>query len=327
MYWTLIKIGLIRKRLRTFLTIMSMFIAFWLYGTLNTAAGIFTGSVDGLSAENVMVMPRYEMFGKLPYSHVSFIEQIEGVEEVMIMDFLIADSIESMMDGVVYAVSPNFFEVYDRFVADPKAITEMINNPNATIVGKLMAETRGLEIGDILAIAGKDIIIYETVGVGQGEYDIVNVADLTIIVLVPEAGDEVQLMKAGLIEIGDLFIVNKSDRKGAKQLTEKLKSIININKEINRPIFNTTAKEGKGIEELFKGIMNKYEELDATGHILKRQKIRYRLRVKKIIQEKILNKFWTKKKITKLNSATESINDLKKSPIITAKEIMENIDI
>ena len=152
MYWTLIKIGLVRKRLRTFLTIMSMFIAFWLYGTLNTAAGLFTGSIDGLSANNVMVMPRYEMFGKLPYSHVSFIEQIEGVEEVIVMDFLIADSIESMMDGVVYAVSPNFFEVYDRFVADPKAITEMINNPNATIVGKLMAETRGLEIGDILAI-------------------------------------------------------------------------------------------------------------------------------------------------------------------------------
>ena len=152
MYWTLIKIGLVRKRLRTFLTIMSMFIAFWLYGTLNTAAALFTGSIDGLNAENVMVMPRYEMFGKLPYSHVSFIEQIEGVEEVIVMDFLIADSIESMMDGVVYAVSPNFFEVYDRFVADPKAITEMINNPNATIVGKLMAETRGLEIGDILAI-------------------------------------------------------------------------------------------------------------------------------------------------------------------------------
>ena len=152
MYWTLIKIGLVRKRLRTFLTIMSMFIAFWLYGTLNTAAGLFTGSIDGLSANNVMVMPRYEMFGKLPYSHVSFIEQIEGVEEVIVMDFLIADSIESMMDGVVYAVSPNFFEVYDRFVADPKTITEMNNNPNATIVGKLMAETRGLEIGDILAI-------------------------------------------------------------------------------------------------------------------------------------------------------------------------------
>ena len=66
MYWTLVKIGLIRKRLRTFLTIMSMFIAFWLYGTLNTFSGVFTGGVDGLSAENIMVMPRYDMFGKLP---------------------------------------------------------------------------------------------------------------------------------------------------------------------------------------------------------------------------------------------------------------------
>ena len=152
MYWTLVKIGLIRKRLRTFLTIMSMFIAFWLYGTLNTFSGVFTGGVDGLSAENIMVMPRYDMFGKLPYSHVSFVEDIDGVDQVMYMDFLMSDSIESMMDGVVYAVSPNFFEVYDRFVTDEKALTEMNNNPNATIVGQLMADTKGLEIGDILAI-------------------------------------------------------------------------------------------------------------------------------------------------------------------------------
>lgn len=152
MYWTLIKIGLIRKRLRTFLTIMSMFIAFWLYGALNTAAGLFTGAIDGLSAENIIVMPRYDMFGKLPYSHVSFVKDIEGVEDVMHMDFLMSNSIASMMEGVVYAVSPNFFEVYDRFEADQKVIAEMQTNPNATIVGKLMAETRGIGIGDILGI-------------------------------------------------------------------------------------------------------------------------------------------------------------------------------
>ncbi len=157
MYWTLVKIGLIRKRLRTFLTIMSMFIAFWLYGTLNTFAAVFTGGIDGLSDENIMVMPRYDMFGKLPLSHASFIEEIEGVEQVMFMDFLMSDSIESMMDGVVYAVSPNFFEVYDRFVTDDQALAEMIRNPNATIVGKLMAETKGLEIGDILAIKSNSL--------------------------------------------------------------------------------------------------------------------------------------------------------------------------
>ena len=256
-----------------------------------------------------------------------------GAGKSSITNELIKNFIKTNHKVGVIAIDPTSPFSGGSLLGDRVRMNQYHNNENIFIrsmstKGQLGGLSRkAQDIGDILAIAGKDIIIYETVGVGQGEYDIVNVADLTIIVLVPEAGDEVQLMKAGLIEIGDLFIVNKSDRKGAKQLTEKLKSIININKEINRPIFNTTAKEGKGIEELFKGIMNKYEELDATGHILKRQKIRYRLRVKKIIQEKILNKFWTKKKITKLNSATESINDLKKSPIITAKEIMENIDI
>jgi len=256
-----------------------------------------------------------------------------GAGKSSITNELIKNFIKTNHKVGVIAIDPTSPFSGGSLLGDRVRMNQYHNNENIFIrsmstQGQLGGLSRkAQDIGDILAIAGKDIIIYETVGVGQGEYDIVNVSDLTIIVLVPEAGDEVQLMKAGLIEIGDLFIVNKSDRKGAKQLTEKLKSIININKEINRPIFNTTAKEGKGIEELFKGIMNKYEELDATGHILKRQKIRYRLRVKKIIQEKILNKFWTKKKITKLNSATESINDLKKSPIITAKEIMENIDI
>ena len=183
------------------------------------------------------------------------------------------------------------------------------------------------EIGDILAIAGKDVIIFETVGVGQGEYEIANVADLTIIVLVPEAGDEVQLMKAGLIEIGDLFVVNKSDRKGSEQLTEKLKSIININKEITRPVYNTIAKEGKGIEELFNGIMKKFKDLEDAGYLLQRRIDRYKVRVKNIIQENLLSEFWTSNKKEKLNQATNSLQNFKKSPMAAAEEIMENIDL
>ena len=183
------------------------------------------------------------------------------------------------------------------------------------------------DIGDILAIAGKDVIIFETVGVGQGEYEIANVADLTIIVLVPEAGDEVQLMKAGLIEIGDLFVVNKSDRKGSEQLTEKLKSIININKEITRPVYNTIAKEGKGIEELFNGIMKKFKELEDSGYLLQRRIDRYKVRVKNIIQENLLSEFWTSNKKEKLNQATNSLQNFKKSPMAAAEEIMENIDL
>ena len=183
------------------------------------------------------------------------------------------------------------------------------------------------DIGDILAITGKDVIIFETVGVGQGEYEIANVSDLTIIVLVPEAGDEVQLMKAGLIEIGDLFVVNKSDRKGSEQLTEKLKSIININKEITRPVYNTIAKEGKGIEELFNGLMKKFNELEDAGYLLQRRIDRYKVRVKNIIQENLLSKFWTSNKKEKLNRATNSLQNLKKSPKTAAEEIMESIDL
>ena len=183
------------------------------------------------------------------------------------------------------------------------------------------------DIGDILAITGKDVIIFETVGVGQGEYEIANVADLTIIVLVPESGDEVQLMKAGLIEIGDLFVVNKSDRKGSEQLTEKLKSIININKEVTRPVYNTIAKEGKGIEELFNGIMKKFKELEDSGYLLQRRIDRYKVRVKNIIQENLLNEFWTSNKKEKLNQATNSLQNFKKSPLAAAEEIMESIDL
>ena len=150
MYWTLVKIGLIRKRLRTFLTIMSMFIAFALYGTLNTVSSIFTGAIEGTSAENIIVMPRYDMFGKLPYSHVQFIETLDGVEDFMVMDYLISDGLESMMDGVVYATSPNFFDVFDRFEASDESKLALKTNPNAAIVGQLMADQKGLKIGDII---------------------------------------------------------------------------------------------------------------------------------------------------------------------------------
>mgnify|MGYP003314468280 CR=1 FL=1 len=151
MYWTLVKTGLIRKRLRTFLTIMSMFIAFVLYGSLNALSGMFTGTIDGLEADNIIVMPRYDFFtGKLPISHVNFIETLEGVEAVMHADYLLSDSIESLMDGVTFAASPNFFDVYTRLQTTEEAKLALINNPNATIVGQLMADQKGLKVGDRL---------------------------------------------------------------------------------------------------------------------------------------------------------------------------------
>ena len=106
------------------------------------------------------------------------------------------------------------------------------------------------DVGDVLAASGKDVVIFETVGVGQGELDVAKAVDLTIVVLVPESGDEVQLMKAGLFEIADIFVVNKSDRQGADRLAQSLKSILHsVTKKdhLEPPIYNTSADRNEAV--------------------------------------------------------------------------------
>ena len=114
------------------------------------------------------------------------------------------------------------------------------------------------EVGDILAASGKDIIIFETVGVGQAEHDIVNAADFTIVVLVPESGDEVQLMKAGIIEIADLFVINKSDRPGSKRIERTLVDILHaVSTEDGYipDVMSSVATTGDGVKQIFDKIL------------------------------------------------------------------------
>ena len=241
MYWTLVKIGLIRKRLRTFLTIMSMFVAFVLYGSLNTLSGLFTGSIEGLSADNIIVMPRYNMLGKLPYSHVNYIETLEGVEEVMYMDFLISDSIESMMEGVAYAVSPNFFDVYDRFEATEQAILALKSNPNATIVGQLMADQKGLRIGDrlntessTLNIDGTNNWSFEVVGFYTAKQ--IKGDELGAIINWP-AFDEARMSEKGTL--GTIMVKASSPEAGEK-----------ISKQIDEQFMNSSYATRSGPESM-----------------------------------------------------------------------------
>ena len=184
------------------------------------------------------------------------------------------------------------------------------------------------EAGDVLAASGKDIIIFETVGVGQGEYDIAKAADLTILVLVPESGDEIQLMKAGLLEIADIFVINKSDREGSDRLADTLNSMINAvsNKSnLDPPVYTTIANQGNGMDKLFDGIFDHLEKLDRYGFLVKKKKERYRNRVKKLIQDKLLGDFWTKDRIRKLENATKSLDTITESPYSIANDIIKNL--
>lgn len=115
-----------------------------------------------------------------------------------------------------------------------------------------------IQITDVMKAFAFDCIIVETVGVGQSEVDIAGLADTTVIVLVPEAGDEIQTMKAGLMEIANIFVVNKADRPGADTFVKNVRSIIKQDHGSNNwtpPVIKTVAPEKKGIDTLMEQIM------------------------------------------------------------------------
>ena len=184
---------------------------------------------------------------------------------------------------------------------------------------------RSQDVGDVLAASGKDYVIYETVGVGQSEHDIVKAADLCVVVLVPESGDEIQMMKAGLIEIADLFVINKSDRDGANRLSSMLKNILHNFSKIDKlepPVYNTVATERVGVSELIKGMELHVTLMSDTGHLETRQLDRYRQRVLSLVRQDLENSFWTSEKVDLLNEMTDSIDQINKVPHAMAHELL-----
>lgn len=108
------------------------------------------------------------------------------------------------------------------------------------------------EIIGFISHCGFDLVLLETVGVGQSEVAVSQLADLNVLVLVPEAGDEIQFMKAGLMETADVFVINKSDRPGADSFATNLKQFAN-----GKPVFNVSTTAGTGLDELFQNIVDK----------------------------------------------------------------------
>ncbi len=182
------------------------------------------------------------------------------------------------------------------------------------------------ELGDLMAASGKDYIIYETVGVGQSEHDIVKAADICIVILVPESGDDIQMMKAGLIEIADLFVINKSDRNGANRLSSMLKNVLHYfskKGKIEPPIFNTIATEKEGVENLFYGLEDHLDIMSKEGYLSIRRLKRYRQRVLTLVREELEKSFWTEKKIKALEQSTKRLEQIVVAPHMMAFELLK----
>ncbi|MFA4835847.1 MAG: methylmalonyl Co-A mutase-associated GTPase MeaB [Dehalococcoidia bacterium] len=139
-------------------------------------------------------------------------------------------------------------------------------------LGGLPTATRN--VMKLLDASGKDVILVETVGVGQTELDIMETVDTTIVALVPEAGDTIQTMKAGLMEIADIFVVNKADRPGADRLVTEIQSMLMLSSrklQWQPPVLATQASNNVGIKELYHETEKHHEYLKSSGEILKRR--------------------------------------------------------
>lgn len=186
---------------------------------------------------------------------------------------------------------------------------------------------KAIDAADVLDAAGYDYIILETVGVGQSELDIANAADTTIVVLVPESGDTVQAMKAGLMEIADFFVLNKSDRPSAQQAVTALKTILMLKNHDENTwmpnIIKTIATENKGTKEIADEINRHKGFLTNSGGFIKKREERAKTRIKEIVEEKIREELWGENSEKSLNFSLENVVLGNLSPYHIAEKILE----
>lgn len=145
----------------------------------------------------------------------------------------------------------------------------------------------------ILDASGYEYIIIETVGVGQSEVDIVKTADTTVVVSVPGLGDDIQAIKAGIMEIGDLFVVNKADRDGAERVVNEIKYMLDLNPDKegwHPPILKTIAAQNEGVTELVDKINEHLDYLQESGEIVSRRKERISTEINYLILERFSQK-------------------------------------
>ena len=148
------------------------------------------------------------------------------------------------------------------------------------------------DVATVLDASGRDMILIETVGVGQDEIDIVRLADITIVILVPGMGDDVQTIKAGIMEIADIFVINKSDREGAERVEREIRALQSLATRDNwtPPIVKSVATDGTGVKELAAAIAEYEGYLQKENLVLKRTIQNWQERIIEMLREALLDK-------------------------------------
>jgi LAO/AO transport system kinase len=194
-------------------------------------------------------------------------------------------------------------------------------------IGGLAAATQ--DASELMDAYGFDWVFMETVGVGQLELDVADSADITLVVLMPASGDSVQAMKAGLMEIGDIFVVNKADRQGAEFTIDDVSMIfeLTVQEEADRPpVLKTVATKNEGIGLLLGTIEQVAETSRANGTMANRRRERIRNRIASIVEEEMLKDFWERKGLgSRVDHVADEVVERHTTPYAAARRILEDV--
>ncbi|MBI2885569.1 MAG: methylmalonyl Co-A mutase-associated GTPase MeaB [Chloroflexi bacterium] len=237
--------------------------------------------------------------------------------------------------GIV-AVDPSSPFTRGALLGDRVRMQELTSDPGVFIrsmatrgaMGGLAAGT--IDVMAVLDAFGMDVIIVETVGAGQDEVDVVRAAHTVLVVEIPGTGDEVQSLKAGILEIADVFVVNKADRPGADAMATNLRQLISLQPKKDRThtplIVKTVATKGQGIRELADAIQKHQAYLEASGKLQERNLVRFRFQILALAQHRLMERLLeSTQKTGLLEQLVEAVNDKELDPHRAARLLEQTL--
>ncbi len=184
------------------------------------------------------------------------------------------------------------------------------------------------DVTSVLDASGRDVILIETVGVGQDEIDIVRLADITVVILVPGMGDDVQTIKAGIMEIADIFVINKSDREGAERVEREIRALQSLatrNDGWTPPIVKTVASEGTGVQELAAAVAEYESYLQKENRALKKNVENWQERLIEMLRDTMLEKARAQLGDGNLTRLAAEVAEHKRDPYTLVEELAAKV--
>ncbi|KHO61914.1 GTPase [Thermoanaerobacter sp. YS13] len=256
-----------------------------------------------------------------------------GVGKSTLTDKLIKNLVDVGKKIGVIAVDPTSPFTGGSLLGDRIRMQDLSQHPNVYIRsmgtrGHLGGLSKGTYMAArILDIAGMDYIFIETVGVGQSEIDIIKIADTVVMVLAPGLGDDVQAIKAGIMEIADIFVVNKCDREGADKTVVELNMMLDLDekKKWRPPVVKVIAQENKGIADLIDHITQHKSYLEESGALQKKRIERLKMEIIETVKNRIMKNVFDKIQEREFISKLQEVIDKRIDPYTFADDLYKEI--